>query len=66
MRDAQVMAKEGGYVLLRMPSGELRNIWGQNRATIGQVGNTMHENIVLGKKAENDGWVFVLPYEEPR
>jgi len=37
---AQVMAKEGGYVLLRLPSGELRNVWGQNRATIGQVGNT--------------------------
>lgn len=46
---AQVMAKEGGYVLLRMPSGELRQIWGENRATIGQVGNTEHENIVWGK-----------------
>jgi large subunit ribosomal protein L2 len=46
---AQVMAKEHGYVLLRLPSGELRQVWGQNRATIGQVGNTDHENIVCGK-----------------
>ena len=46
---AQVMAKEGLYVLLRLPSGELRKVWAKNRATIGQVGNTEHENIVLGK-----------------
>jgi len=55
---AQVMAKEGGYVLLRLPSGELRQVWGKNRATIGQVGNTDHENIVLGKAGRNRwlGW----------
>jgi large subunit ribosomal protein L2 len=46
---AQVMAKEHGYVLLRLPSGELRNVLGKNRATIGQVGNLEHENIVIGK-----------------
>jgi large subunit ribosomal protein L2 len=46
---AQVMAKDSGYVLLRLPSGELRQVWGLNRATIGQVGNTEHENVVLGK-----------------
>ena len=46
---AQVMAKEGGYVLLRLPSGELRQVWGKNRATIGQVGNTDHQNRRLGK-----------------
>lgn len=46
---AQVMAKEGGYVLLRLPSGELRQVWGKNRGTIGQVGNTDHENTVHGK-----------------
>lgn len=57
---AQVMAKENGYVLLRMPSGELRNIFGQLRATIGQVGNTMHENIVLGK-AGRKRWLGVRP-----
>ena len=46
---AQVMARDHGYVLLRLPSGELRNIWGKNRGTIGQVGNTDHEQIVIGK-----------------
>ena len=57
---AQVMAKESGYVLLRLPSGELRNVWGQNRATIGQVGNTEHENIVIGK-AGRSRWMGVRP-----
>ncbi len=46
---AQVMAKEGDYVLLRLPSGELRKVRRECRATIGQVGNTMHENVVWGK-----------------
>lgn len=57
---AQVMAKEGGYVLLRLPSGELRNVWGKNRATIGQVGNTEHENIVIGK-AGRKRWLGFRP-----
>jgi large subunit ribosomal protein L2 len=57
---AQVMAKEGNYVLLRLPSGELRNIWGKNRASIGQVGNTDHENRVLGK-AGRTRWMGVRP-----
>jgi large subunit ribosomal protein L2 len=57
---AQVMAKEGGYVLLRLPSGELRNVWGKNRGTIGQVGNLEHENIVLGK-AGRSRWLGVRP-----
>ena len=57
---AQVMAKEGGYVLLRMPSGELRNVWGKNRGTIGQVGNLDHENVVLGK-AGRSRWLGVRP-----
>lgn len=57
---AQVMAKEGGYVLLRLPSGELRRVWGKNRATIGQVGNTEHENIVLGK-AGRSRWLGRRP-----
>ena len=46
---AQVMAKEGNYVLLRLPSGELRNVHRNCRATIGQVGNTDHENVSWGK-----------------
>ena len=57
---AQVMAKEGGYVLLRLPSGELRNVWGRNRATIGQVGNPSHENQVMGK-AGRKRWLGVRP-----
>ena len=57
---AQVMAKDGGYVLLRLPSGELRNVWGKNRATVGQVGNTEHENIVVGK-AGRTRWMGVRP-----
>jgi large subunit ribosomal protein L2 len=57
---AQVMAKEGNYVLLWLPSGELRNIWGKNRASIGQVGNTDHENRVLGK-AGRTRWMGVRP-----
>jgi len=46
---AQLMAKEGRDVLLRMPSGELRKVKENCRATIGQVGNLEHENISLGK-----------------
>ncbi|MGO0122803.1 50S ribosomal protein L2 [Desulfothermobacter acidiphilus] len=46
---AQIMAKEGDYAHLRMPSGEIRLIHLDCRATIGQVGNVEHENIVLGK-----------------
>jgi large subunit ribosomal protein L2 len=57
---AQVMAKEQGYVLLRLPSGELRNIWGKNRATIGQVGNTDHEQVVIGK-AGRSRWLGRRP-----
>lgn len=46
---AQLMAKEGDYALLRMPSGELRKVHINCKATIGQVGNIEHENITIGK-----------------
>ena len=46
---AQLMAKEGVYALLRLPSGELRNVPAQCMATVGQVGNVDHENVKLGK-----------------
>jgi len=46
---AQIMAKEGEYVTLRLPSGEFRMVHQNCRATIGQVGNLDHENIVIGK-----------------
>lgn len=46
---AQVMAKEGKYATLRLPSGEFRMILQSCRATLGQVGNVEHETIRLGK-----------------
>lgn len=46
---AQLLAKEGDYATLRMPSGETRMILQACMATIGQVGNTDHGNIKLGK-----------------
>ncbi len=46
---AQVMAKEGKYVHLRLPSKEVRLILAECKATVGQVGNTEHENITIGK-----------------
>jgi len=46
---AQLMAKEGAYALLRLPSGELRKVPVGCKATIGQVGNIDHENVSIGK-----------------
>ncbi len=46
---AQLMAKEGDYALVRLPSGEQRLFHLDCRATIGQVGNVDHENVSLGK-----------------
>ncbi len=46
---AQLMAKEGDYALLRMPSGEMRRVRAECMATIGQVGNPEHSLIKLGK-----------------
>lgn len=46
---AQVMAKEGAYATLKMPSGEMRLVSLKCRATIGQVGNLEHEIVHLGK-----------------
>ena len=57
---AQLMAKEGDYALLRMPSGELRKVHINCRATIGEVGNLEHENITLGKAGRNR-WLGVRP-----
>ncbi len=45
----QLMAKEGNYVTLRLPSGEMRMVRKECRATIGQVGNLDHANINIGK-----------------
>jgi len=46
---AQLMAKEGSYALLKLPSGELRNVLADCRATVGQIGNLEQENISWGK-----------------
>jgi large subunit ribosomal protein L2 len=55
---AQLMAKENGYALVRLPSGELRNLQLNCKATIGQVGNIDHENVKLGKagRKRHMGW----------
>ncbi|WP_324716989.1 50S ribosomal protein L2 [Carboxydochorda subterranea] len=58
---AQLMAKEGEYVTLRLPSGEFRKVLGRCRATVGQVGNTEHENIRLGK-AGRKRWLGRRPH----
>jgi len=57
---AQVLAKEGTYVQLKMPSGEVRKIFSACRATIGQVGNLSHSNITIGK-AGRTRWLGVRP-----
>ncbi len=48
-QEAQLMAKEGNYAHVRLPSGEMRLIAVKCRATIGTIGNSDHENIKLGK-----------------
>ena len=55
---AQLMAKENGYALIRLPSGELRNVPQECKATIGQVGNIDHENVSIGKagRRRHMGW----------
>lgn len=46
---AQVMAKEGSYALLKLPSGEMRQVLSECMATVGQVGLVDHKNVKLGK-----------------
>jgi len=55
---AQVLVKEGNYVTLRLPSGEVRSVRRKCMATIGQVGNLDHGNIKLGKAGRKRwlGW----------
>lgn len=57
---AQLMAKEGSHALLRLPSGELRKVHVNCKATIGQVGNLEHENITIGK-AGRSRWLGIRP-----
>jgi len=57
---AQLVAKEGKYALLRLPSGEVRKVLSACTATVGQVGNVTHENISLGK-AGRSRWLNRRP-----
>ncbi|MDD4169163.1 MAG: 50S ribosomal protein L2 [Desulfotomaculaceae bacterium] len=57
---AQLMAKEGKYANIRMPSGEMRLVLINCRATIGQVSNVEHENITVGK-AGRKRWIGIRP-----
>lgn len=56
----QLLAKEGRYAQLRLPSGEVRSFLLECRCTIGQVGNLDHENIVIGKAGRN-AWMGRRP-----
>jgi large subunit ribosomal protein L2 len=56
----QLMAKEGKYATLRLPSGEMRMVLVRCRATIGQVGNIDQENITIGK-AGRSRWLGIRP-----
>ena len=58
---AQLMAKEGNYALMRLPSGEMRRVHINCMATIGQVGNIDHENRDLGK-AGRRRWLGRRPH----
>jgi large subunit ribosomal protein L2 len=57
---AQVLGKEGKYVLVRLTSGETRMILSECRASIGQVGNEQHELIKIGK-AGRSRWLGIRP-----
>ncbi len=57
---AQIMAKEGEYAQLRLPSGEVRRVQLRCKATVGQVGNVEHEAIKLGK-AGRKRWLGIRP-----
>jgi large subunit ribosomal protein L2 len=58
---AQLMAKEGGYAQVRLPSGEVRQVHIECYATIGQVGNIEHENVSIGKAGRNR-WIGRRPH----
>jgi large subunit ribosomal protein L2 len=57
---AQLMAKEGSYVSIRLPSGEVRKVLAKCRATLGQLGNLENEIINIGKAGRNR-WKGVRP-----
>jgi len=58
---AQLVSREGGVALLKLPSGEVRRVPDDCMATIGQVGNVEHENVSLGK-AGRKRWMGKMPH----
>lgn len=58
---AQLVSKEGGIALLKLPSGEVRKVQLECMATVGQVGNVEHENVSLGK-AGRSRWLGKRPH----
>jgi len=58
---AQLVSKEGGMALLKLPSGEVRRVLVECMATVGQVGNVDHENVSLGK-AGRTRWLGKMPH----
>jgi len=58
---AQLMAKDGGYAVIRLPSGEMRKVHLRCRATIGQVSNVQHARLTLGK-AGRTRWLGRRPH----
>lgn len=58
---AQLMAKEGAFALVKLPSGEVRKVHIQCRATVGQVSNVEHQNIAIGK-AGRTRWLGFRPH----
>ena len=59
-QSCQLLAREGGYAHLRLPSGEIRKVPEACMATVGQVGNIEHENVALGK-AGRKRWLGIRP-----
>ena len=62
---AQLVSREGGMALLKLPSGEIRRVLVECMATVGQVGNVEHENVSLGK-AGRTRWMGKTPAQSRR
>lgn len=61
----QIQGRDGNYVTLRLPSGELRRVHGECYATMGSVGNAEHKNVVIGK-AGRTRWLGRKPHQRGR
>ena len=61
----QIQGRDGNYVTVRLPSGELRRVHGECYATLGTVGNAEHKNVVLGK-AGRKRWLGKKPHQRGR